>query len=208
MFQEYNNINKEQLKLNVVEKVPPSETNNFDQVGNIHDLSHRPVIKDDRVTYKMRIVFDASSKIEGPSLNDYLHPGPLLTKPLLSVILRSGANKITFIAYIEKAFLQISLNPEHRDFVRFLWYENEDEITSENISQSKICDYRICRVLFGVTSSTFLLTSTINKHIKTYNNEDPKFVEQFLRLLYVDDLNSGSENIHDYCNFYNKAKAR
>ena len=118
MLEEYNNIIKEQFKLNVVEKVPPSETNSFDQVGNIHYLPHRPAIKDDRVTSKVRIAFDASSKIEGPSLNDCLHPGPSLTAPLLSVILRFRANKIVFVADIEKAFLQISLKPEHRDFVR------------------------------------------------------------------------------------------
>ena len=53
-----------------------------------------------------------------------------------------------------------------------------------------------------MTSSPFLLTSTINKHIKNYNNEDPK------GSLQVDDLNSGSENIHDCYNFQNKAKAR
>ena len=207
-FRNINNIIKEQLKLNVVEKVPSSETNNFDQVGNIHYLPHRPVIKDDRVTSKVRIVFDASLKIEEHSLNDCLHPGPSLTEPLLSVILRFPANKIAFIADIEKLFLQISLKPDHRDFVRFLWNENENEITSENISQSKICDYRICHVLFRVTSSPFLLTSTISKYIKIYNNVDPKFVEQFFRSLHADDLNIGSENIHDCDNFYNKAKAR
>ena len=92
--------------------------------------------------------------------------------------------------------------------MRFLWYRNENEVTSENISQSKICDYRICRVLLVVTSSLFLITSTIKKHVITCNNEDPKFVEQFLRLLHVDDLNSGSENIHGCYNFYNKVKAR
>ena len=81
----------------------------------------------------MRIVFDDSSKIEGASLNDCLHPGPSLIEPLLSIILRFRANKIVFVANIEKAFLQISLKPEHRDFVQFLWYEDEDEITSENI---------------------------------------------------------------------------
>ena len=95
-LQEYNNIIKEQLKLNVAEKVPSSETNNFDQVKNICYLPYRPVIKDDRVTSKVRIVFDASSKIEGPSLNDCLHPGPSLVEPLLSVILRFCANKIVF----------------------------------------------------------------------------------------------------------------
>ena len=58
-----------------------------------------------------------------------------------------------------------------------------------------------------MTSSLFLLTFTINKHIKTYNNEDPIFFEQFLRPLHVDSLNSESENIHDCYNFYNKVKA-
>ena len=115
----------------------------------------------------MRIVFDASSKIEGPSLNDCLHPGPSLTEPLLSVILRFRANKIVFIADTEKAFLQISLKPDHRNFVRFLWYENEDEITSKNILQSKICDYRICCVLFEGDVIAFF---TNVYHQQTYNN--------------------------------------
>ena len=99
LFLEYNNIIKEQLKLNVVEKVPPSKTNNFDQVRNIHYLPHRPVIKDDRVTSKVRIVFDASSKVEGPS-----------TEPLLPVILRFRANKIVFTVAIQKTFCNFFLN--------------------------------------------------------------------------------------------------
>ena len=113
-------------------------------------------------------------------------------EPSISVILPFRTNKIVFIGDIEKECLQISFNPEHRDFVKTLWYENVNEITSENILQSKIWSYCICRVLFGVTSSPFLLTSTINKYIEAYNNEDPKFLEHFLRLLNVDNLNSGS----------------
>ena len=57
-------------------------------------------------------------------------------------------------------------------------------------------------------SSPFLLTSNINKHIETYNNEDLKFAEQFLRSLYVNDFGSGSQNAEDCYNFNNKAKAR
>ena len=36
----------------------------------MHFLPHRPAIKDDRVTSKVSIVFEASSKIEEPALND------------------------------------------------------------------------------------------------------------------------------------------
>ena len=126
----------------------------------------------------------------------FISRGLSLKEQLLFVILRFVPNKIIFIADIEKAFLQISLKPEHRDFVQLLFHENRNE----NSSQSKICDYRICRVLFGVTPTPFLLTSTINK----------QFVDRFLNSLDVDSLhlNSGSENINDCYNFYNKAKAR
>ena len=62
--------------------------------------------------------------------------------------------------------------------------------------------------MLGVRSSPSWLTSTFNKHIETYNNEDSKFVERFLRSLHVDNLGSGSQNIQDCYNFNNKAKAR
>ena len=100
-------IMKELKNNSIVEKVPLSEIHNFDKVGNIHYLPHRLVIKDDCVTFKVCSVFDASSKIEGPTLNDCLNPGSLLTEPLLSVILCFHANKIVFIVHIEKAFLQV-----------------------------------------------------------------------------------------------------
>ena len=84
----------------------------------------------------MCIVFDGSSKIEEPTLNDCLYPGSSLTEPLTSVILHFHANNIIFIVDIEKEFLQISLKLEDRNLVHFLWYKNKNEITSDNISQS------------------------------------------------------------------------
>ena len=84
---------------------------------------------------------------------DCLHSGSSLIEPSLSVILRFRAKKIRFVADIEKAFLQIYLKPEHRDFVLF-WYINENDITSENI----IIVF-VVLVLFGVMSSPFLLRS-------------------------------------------------
>ena len=166
LLQDYNKIIKDQLKLNIIEKIPSTEINNSEKVGRVHYMPHRPVVHNDRVTTKVRMVFDASCKVDGPSLNDCLYSGPSLTEPLLPILLRFRAYKIAIIADIEKAFLQISLNPEHRDFVRFLWFNDVDnEINSKTIKNSELCDYRICRVLFGVTSSPFLLQATLDKHI-------------------------------------------
>lgn len=43
-------------------------------VGNIHYLSHREVIREDKGTTKLRVVYDASEKSPGTSLNDCLAP--------------------------------------------------------------------------------------------------------------------------------------
>ena len=46
--------------------------------GQSHYLPHRPVIREDKETTKIRPIFDASCKVNVPSLNDYLYSGPNL----------------------------------------------------------------------------------------------------------------------------------
>ncbi|XP_035233646.1 uncharacterized protein LOC118205468, partial [Stegodyphus dumicola] len=65
--------------------------------------------------------------------------------------------KIGVIADIRRAFLQISVSPTDRDFLRFLWLDSDGQL--------KV--YRHCRVVFGVASSPFLLNSTIQLHLQT-----------------------------------------
>ena len=49
-------------------------------------LPHFPVVREDRATTKVRIVFDSAAKIKGKSLNDMMHSGPKLQK-ILSMFL-------------------------------------------------------------------------------------------------------------------------
>ena len=67
----------------------------------------------------MRVVYDASSKVFGPSLNDCLHVGPSLNPLLLDILLRFRVHEVAVTADIEEAFLNIKIDPEHRDFLRF-----------------------------------------------------------------------------------------
>ena len=57
----------------------------------------------------------------------------------------------TFVTDIEKAFLQITINEKNKDFLRLLWFDN---VYSE---QPKIVRNRFARIIFGVTSSPYLL---------------------------------------------------
>ncbi|XP_065675642.1 uncharacterized protein LOC136091857 [Hydra vulgaris] len=105
LYKSYNNIIKDQLSHGIIEKV----LNHDLDIGDVHYLPHRPVGRDEKVTTKVRMVFDASLKSFGSSLNDCLHAGPSLTTSLFGSLLRFRSKKFAFLADIEKAFLQIGL---------------------------------------------------------------------------------------------------
>ena len=64
----------------------------------------------------------------------------------------------------------------------FLWI---DDINKED---PQIVVKRFTRVVFGVTSSPFLLNGTVHHHLKMYEDKDPDVVKKTLRSMYVDDL--------------------
>ena len=184
LLENYNNQIEEYLKLGFVSDAGPVAPG-----GVEHYLAHHPVIRTDKKTTKIRIVFNASGK-EGknPSLNDCLEAGPNLNPELLAVLLRFRNHPIAFIGDIEKAFLQIELEPDDRDAVRFLWLQD-----FKNPATSPVRILRWNRVVFGVNSSPFLLVSTVRKHVLSQPNLDAETLEMILKQLYVDDLLGGAD---------------
>ena len=80
VFDEYNSVIKDQLNSGIIEKVIEDEE--IPKPGMAHYVPHIGVVKQERQTTKLRIVYDASSKVQGEvSLNDCLHPGPNLAPP-------------------------------------------------------------------------------------------------------------------------------
>ena len=158
--------------------------------GKTHYLPHHPVIRRDKETTKLRVVDDASAKMNGhPSLNDCLYSGPSLLPSIADVLMRFRFHKVALVADIEKAFLMVSISPSDRDALRFIWL---DDIHKDN---PKEVVYRFCRVVFGVTSSPFLLNATIKQHLQKYANGNPELVKALLNSLYVDDMTSGESTV-------------
>ena len=199
VLEAYDNIIKDQLEQNIIEKVAELEATEKE-----HYLPHHAVVRDHAETTKIRIVYDASSKEgkTGTFLNNCLHVGPPLTPLLFDILLRFREFKVPMVADIEKAFLNVEIDQADRDVLRFLWVK---DIHNEN---SPIEVYRFNRVVFGVNSSPFLLNGVLRHHISKYQELDPEFATKLASNLYVDDLVFGASNVDDAKNLHLKAIER
>ncbi|XP_039308955.1 uncharacterized protein LOC105206992 [Solenopsis invicta] len=198
LFEDYNLIFCNWLAEDIIEKVPVHESDK-----ESFYLPHRPVIKEEGTT-KIRPVFDASAKSrkDSPSLNQCLETGPNLIELIPALLHRFREQKIGVTADIAKAFLQISVSPKDRDVLRFLWWDANGEIEI----------YRHRRVVFGVTSSPFLLGATlellIGKAVSSAASPQKNQVyEKLTKFFYVDDCITSVDSYSDFEVFQREASS-
>ena len=117
-------------------------------------------------------------------------------------MIRFKENKIALVADNEKAFLNVEVNKEDRDCLRFLWV---NDILNDD---REVIVYRFCRVVFGLNSSPFLLNATLRHHISNYKDLDPEVVLKVLESFYVDDLVCGEKSEEQALKLYQKTKCR
>ncbi|GFT14098.1 integrase catalytic domain-containing protein [Nephila pilipes] len=186
LYTEYKNVVDSYVEQNIVERVPNSNV-----VGDAEFyLAHRAVIRHDRVSSKLRIVFDASSHKGGKfSLNDSLHIGPNLYPDLFELLLSFRNHPIAFIVDIKQAFLNVELDDSDKNVAKFFWTDNPESF-SESLEV-----LRFNRVLFGINSSPFLLTATIKYHLKKYSSLFPQTHELLNKFVYVDDVLGGLSTV-------------
>ena len=91
ILDKYNQIIKEQQDAGIIKEVPKII---FQQQERLTICPHQLVVREDRVTTKLCIVYDASSKLHGKSLNDSLENIPTKHTDLFSVLLQFRAYKV------------------------------------------------------------------------------------------------------------------
>ena len=94
----------------------------------------------------------------------------------------------------------ISVDPKDRDVLRFLW------VKDVHAEEPEIIPLRFARVVFGVSSSPFLLNATIDHHVKRYIEAQPDLVEKLMQSTYVDDVVSGADDEEGAYEFYRGSK--
>ena len=150
---DYDHVIKDPIKSGIIEAVPENGNNQTPT----HVLPHHGIIRSDRETTKLRVVFDGSAKPDKStaSINECLEKGPNFVPHLFDNVVEFQVYPIAVVADIEKAFHQIQINPEDRGMLRFLWF-NDIEKDCPQIKQ-----YQFRRLVFGLTPSPAILASTL-----------------------------------------------
>ncbi|XP_046966958.1 uncharacterized protein LOC124534969 [Vanessa cardui] len=179
----YQEVIDEYLKLNHMELISPEEIDNPKAIY----LPHHAVVRDDKETTKVRIVYDASCKGKNNmSLNDQLAIGPTLQPELRHIIMRWRLTSICMSADIVKMYRQVKTDNRDNDFQRILWRENPN---------SEIKHYKLTRVTFGTASAPYLAVKTLQQVAHDDGADYPMAAETILKSFYVDDFLSGCENV-------------
>ena len=139
-------------------------------------------------------------RTNGPALHNCLYTGPKFGQKIMGIIMRFCIHKVALTADVKKAFLMISVSPQDRDILRFLWIDNIQKKPPE------VVVFRFSRVIFGVSLSPFPLNATIKHHLEGYRETYPELVQAFLRSVYVDDVSFGAEDDDSAYELYLKSK--
>ena len=198
LLRDYDNVIKDQVKSGIIEAVPE---HNYDQAP-MHFLPHHGVIRSNRETTKLRVVFDGSAKSDKStaSINECLEKGPNLVPHLFDIVVKFRGYPIAVVADIEKAFHQIQINPEDRSMLRFLWFDDIEK------DRPQIKQYQFRRLVFGLTPSPAILASTIKLHLSKYKEKEPEVTSLLSSSFYVDDLAGGVFRENETVNLYDKAQ--
>jgi len=170
--QEYKEQIEIMLRQGDAEEVPEDEVDNHSWY-----IPHHRVIHPKK--QKLRVVFDCSARYGGQSLNDELLPGPDLLNSLVGVICRFRLDKVAICCDIERMFYCFSVNPEHRNFLRFLWWPDGDW-------RKEPKSFRMTKHIFGARSSPGVANFAL-RHVASSSAVSEEVRDFICSNFYVDD---------------------
>ena len=202
LLSEYDKIIKEQEQNGIVERAPVKNNESDLEAKSVHYSPHHAVVRKDRQTTKVRVVYDGSAKSskQDRSLNDCLEVGDNYIPLIFDMLLNFRWNTVGLTADIEKAFLMVGIQEQDRDMLRFLWFDEPFA------SRPAIVEYRFIRLVFGLRPSPSILGATISHHLKRYKQSEPEMAKLLEESLYVDDLITGEDNVNRAFSVYDKSK--
>ncbi len=154
IFPEVRNVIEEYFDKEHAEEVPTEDLEK--PQDKLFYLSIHVVHKESSTTTKVRAVFDASATTStGNSLNSTLMVGPTVHLPLLDVLICFRNHRIAMIADVSRMYRAVLLTDNDKDLHRLVW---------RNSIAEPLKDYRMTRVTFGVSASSFVANMCVKQN--------------------------------------------
>ncbi|CAK9799131.1 hypothetical protein ANTPLA_LOCUS1906 [Anthophora plagiata] len=152
-------------------------------------IPHHAVVKEDSLSTKVRVVFDASAKSTTDiSLNDALMVGPTIQSELLFIIMRFRLHNVVLTADLQKMYRQVKVANSDAIYQKILWRECENET---------IRIFELNTVTQGTASAPFLASRTLHQLAHDEGSKFPLAANSLRDDFYVDDLLSGANTIQE-----------
>ncbi|KAF1387159.1 hypothetical protein PFLUV_G00102450 [Perca fluviatilis] len=149
-------------------------------------LSRKPDTQKQFVAFMGKILENDHAEVAPPLAEDeecwYLPTfGPDLNNSLLGVLLRFRKEKVAVLADIQQMFHCFVVREDHRNYLRFLWYRDND-VTKD------IIDFRMKVHVFGNSPSPAIAIYGLRRAIREGSQEHGEDTVNFVkRHFYVDD---------------------
>ena len=153
----------------------------------VYYLPIHAVVKSSSSTTKTRAVFDASAPSSSWTLlNDMLMVGPTVHSTLVDVLLRFRMHRVALTTDVSKMYRAVLLPDNQRDLHRFVWRSTPDQV---------LRDYRMTRLTFGVSSSSFAANMCIKQNSTDFERSYPLAAKAVSNSFYVDDGLTGEDSV-------------
>nr|XP_054771128.1 uncharacterized protein LOC129279041 [Lytechinus pictus] len=116
---------EEMVAMNFARKLSEGEMVSY--TGPVHYVSHHAVIRPEKKSTPVRIVFNSSANYQGHSLNDYWLKGQDLLNSLFGVLIRFRENAVAVSGDISKMYHRVLIPVEYQHVHRYLWRNLETD---------------------------------------------------------------------------------
>ena len=148
--------------------------------GPVHYIPHHAVLRPDKKSTPVRIVFNPSSTFQGHVLNDYWRKGPDLLNGIFGVVLRFREKEVAVLGDISKMYHRILIPERDQHVHRYLW---------RNMEPDREPDIYVKTVLtFGDKPAPAMAQIALRRTAQDNKASYPEAAEVLMNNTYMDDI--------------------
>ena len=159
--------------------------------GPVHYISHHAVLRPEKKSAPVCIVFNSSSVYQGNRLNDYWKKGPDLLNNLFGVVLRFREKEVAVSGDISKMYHRVLIPERDQHVHRFVW---------RNLETKREPDVYVKTVLtFGDKPATAIAQIALQKTAEENEILHPQAARAIKENSYMDDICNSVDTVEEAC---------